>query len=63
MARIKSQKIIVLFCHTCGLPMPFEDYDDIDIFIGKCAICGTEYQARRTPQDRHRFEVRLKTNY
>ncbi|MDP2930259.1 MAG: hypothetical protein Q8N56_01460 [bacterium] len=62
MARLKRQKIIVLFCQTCGLPMPFEDQNDTDIFIGKCAICGSENQARRKAKDPGRFEVRPKTD-
>jgi hypothetical protein len=60
MAKADSQRIIVLFCHTCGLPMPFEDYDGSGIFNGKCAICGSEFQAKRKVQDRNRFEVKPK---
>jgi hypothetical protein len=60
MARAESQRIIVLFCHTCELPLPFENYDEFGIFIGKCAICGSEYQAKRKGRDRERFEIRPK---
>ena len=60
MARVDSQRIIVLFCHTCGLPMPLEDYDESGIYHGKCAICGSEYEAKRKGRDRDRFEVRPK---
>ena len=60
MAIADSLRVIVLFCPSCGLPMPFEDYEDTDIFIGKCAICGSEYKAKRKGQDRDRFEVKPK---
>ena len=60
MARFKRQKIIILYCPSCTLPMPFEDYDGAGIFIGKCAICGSEYQAHHKVKDPIRFEVRLK---
>ncbi|MDP2930264.1 MAG: hypothetical protein Q8N56_01485 [bacterium] len=57
MARLKRQKIIVLLCPSCGLPMPFEDYDDTGNFVGKCAICGSEFQARRKAQDNEKYVV------
>lgn len=60
MARADSQRIIVLFCHTCGLPMPFEDYGDSGVYYGKCAICGSEYQAKRKGQNRNKYEVKPK---
>lgn len=62
MALFARQKIIVLYCPSCTLPMPFEDYDGSGIFNGKCAICGSEFQAKRKVQDRNKFEVRPKIN-
>jgi len=59
MARIKRQKIIVLFCHSCGLPKPFEDYDKSGVYFGKCGICGSEYQARQKAKGQNRYEVRI----
>jgi len=60
MARADSKRIIVLFCHTCGLSMPFEDYDGSGIYFGKCAICGSEFQAKRKGRDRDKFDIRPK---
>jgi DNA-directed RNA polymerase subunit M/transcription elongation factor TFIIS len=60
MARFISQRLVVLFCPSCKLPMPFEDYDESGIYIGKCAICESEYEARRKSQDQNRFEIQLK---
>jgi hypothetical protein len=60
MARADSKRIIVLFCHTCGLPMPFEDYDESGIYYGKCAICGSEFEARRKLRVQDKYEIRPK---
>jgi len=38
--------------------MPFEDYDESGIYIGKCGICESEYKARRKAQSHDRYEVR-----
>lgn len=58
MARINSQRIIVLFCPACGLPMPFKDYDGSGTYKGKCEICGSEFEAKRKMKTRDRYEVR-----
>jgi len=60
MGHIAHQKIIVLYCLSCTLPMPFEDYDSSGIYHGKCAICGSEYEAKRKGKDRNKFEVKPK---
>jgi len=63
MARADFQRIIVLLCPTCTLPMPFEDNDKSGIYHGKCAICGSEYQAKRKGRDRNKYEVKPKIIY
>lgn len=60
MAKLDSLRIIVLFCPACELPMPFEDYDGSGIYIGKCAICRSEFQANQIGRERDKFEVRPK---
>jgi hypothetical protein len=58
MAKLDSQRIVVLFCSNCKLPMPFEDYDGSGIYKGKCAICESEYEARRKTQDQNKYDIR-----
>jgi len=60
MAKIYSQRIIVLLCPTCELPMPLEDYDESGIYFGKCAICELEYRALRKAGERDKYEIRPK---
>jgi len=57
MGQIARQKIIVLYCPSCTLPMPFEDYDDSGIYHGKCAICGSEHEAKHKAKTIDRYEV------
>jgi hypothetical protein len=58
MAKAVSLKIIVLLCPTCGLPMPFEDYGDWGNYLGECAICESQFQARKKANTKNKYEIK-----
>jgi hypothetical protein len=58
MAKADSLRIIVLLCPACGLPMPFEDYDDLGNYLGECAICESQFQARKKGNTKKIYEIK-----